>query len=160
MKMRIGIGYDVHPLVVGRRLVLGGVEIPFARGLAGYSDADVLLHAIMDALLGAAAQGDLGRHFPSDDPCYRDISSLLLLQVVARLLAKANYSVQNIDSIIIAQEPRLSPYLQEMRSKIAAALTLEEELVSVKATTTEKLGFTGEGKGIAASAITLLLKNK
>ena len=158
MKMRIGIGYDVHPLVVGRRLVLGGVEIPFPRGLAGHSDADVLLHAIMDALLGAAARGDLGQHFPADDPCYRDISSLSLLQVVARLLAQANYAVQNIDSIIIAQEPRLAPYLQEMRLKIATALTLEVEFVSVKATTTEKLGFTGEGKGIAASAVALLLK--
>ncbi len=158
MKMRVGIGYDVHPLQAGRPLILGGVEISFPQGLSGHSDADVLSHAIMDALLGAAAQGDLGRHFPPDDPRYRGISSLLLLQEVACLLTKVNYTVQNIDSIIVAQKPRLSPYLQTMRQKIAAALALEEDLVSVKATTTEKLGFTGEGKGIAAYAIALLMK--
>lgn len=158
MKMRVGIGYDVHPLKAGRPLVLGGVEIPFSRGLAGHSDADVLLHAIMDALLGAAAQGDLGRHFPANDPRYKGISSLLLLQEVAILLAKDNYTVQNIDSIIVAQKPRLSPYLQMMQQKIAAALIMEKDLISVKATTTEKLGFTGEGKGIAAHAVALLLK--
>ncbi|NMB35017.1 MAG: 2-C-methyl-D-erythritol 2,4-cyclodiphosphate synthase [Firmicutes bacterium] len=156
--MRIGIGYDVHPLKADLPLVLGGVEIPFPRGLAGHSDADVLLHAIMDALLGAAALGDLGRHFPPDDSRYRGISSLFLLQEVAHLLAKKKYTVQNIDSIIIAQKPRLFPYLHAMRQKIAAALALEEDLVSIKATTTEKLGFTGEGKGIAAHAVVLLLK--
>ena len=158
MKMRVGIGYDVHPLKAGRPLVLGGVEIPFSRGLAGHSDADVLLHAIMDALLGAAARGDLGRHFPANDLRYKGISSLLLLQEVARLLDKDNYTVQNIDSIIVAQKPRLSPYLQMMQQKIAAALIMEKDLISVKATTTEKLGFTGEGKGIAAHAVALLLK--
>lgn len=158
MKMRVGIGYDVHPLKASIPLVLGGVEIPFPRGLAGHSDADVLLHAIMDALLGAAALGDLGQHFAPDDPRYRGISSLLLLQEVSHLLTKKRYFVQNIDSIIIAQKPRLSPYLHAMQQKIAAALALEEGLVSIKATTTEKLGFTGEGKGIAAHAVALLLK--
>jgi 2-C-methyl-D-erythritol 2,4-cyclodiphosphate synthase len=158
MKMRAGIGYDVHPLGEGRSLILGGVQIPFPLGLEGHSDADVLLHAIMDALLGAAAQGDVGSHFPPDDPRYLGISSLLLLQEVAGLLEKIKFTIQNIDSIIVAQKPRLSPYIQAMRRNIAGALNLEENLISVKATTTEKLGFTGEGKGIAAYAIAMLVK--
>jgi 2-C-methyl-D-erythritol 2,4-cyclodiphosphate synthase len=158
MKMRAGIGYDVHPLSGGRPLILGGVQIPFPLGLEGHSDADVLLHAIMDALLGAAAQGDVGTHFPPDDPRYLGISSLLLLQEVAGLLEKIKFTVQNIDSIVVAQKPRLSPYIQAMRRNIAGALNLEENLISVKATTTEKLGFTGEGKGIAAYAIAMLVK--
>ncbi|MGI6308560.1 MAG: 2-C-methyl-D-erythritol 2,4-cyclodiphosphate synthase [Dethiobacteria bacterium] len=156
--MRAGIGYDVHPLGEGRSLILGGVQIPFPLGLEGHSDADVLLHAIMDALLGAAAQGDVGSHFPPDDPRYLGISSLLLLQEVAGLLEKIKFTIQNIDSIIVAQKPRLSPYIQAMRRNIAGALNLEENLISVKATTTEKLGFTGEGKGIAAYAIAMLVK--
>ena len=158
MKMRAGIGYDVHPLGEGRSLILGGVQIPFPLGLEGHSDADVLLHAIMDALLGAAAQGDVGTHFPPDDPRYLGISSLLLLQEVAGLLEKIKFTIQNIDSIVVAQKPRLSPYIQSMRRNIAGALNLEENLISVKATTTEKLGFTGEGKGIAAYAIAMLVK--
>ncbi|NLJ57181.1 MAG: 2-C-methyl-D-erythritol 2,4-cyclodiphosphate synthase [Firmicutes bacterium] len=156
--MRVGIGYDVHPLCAGRPLVLGGVEIPFPLGLKGHSDADVLVHAIMDALLGAAALGDVGNHFPPVDPRYLGISSLLLLQQVNGLLVEAGYTIQNIDSIVIAQEPRLSPYIQVMCHNIAGALKLETNLISVKATTTEKLGFTGRGKGIAAQAVAMLLK--
>lgn len=156
MKMRAGIGYDVHPLSEGRSLILGGVQIPFSLGLAGHSDADVLVHAIMDALLGAAAKGDLGCHFPANDPRYLGISSLLLLQQVAGLLQESNYTIQNIDSIVVAQRPRLSPYIQMMRQNIAGVLELKADLISVKATTTEKLGFAGEGKGIAAYAIAML----
>lgn len=159
MKIRAGIGYDVHPLCTGRPLVLGGVQIPFPLGLQGHSDADVLVHAIIDALLGAAALGDVGSLFPPEDPRYFGISSLLLLQQVNTLLAQASYTIQNIDSIIVAQKPRLSPYIQAMRQNIAGVLKLEASLISVKATTTEKLGFTGKGKGIAAQAIVMLIKH-
>ncbi|NLO22626.1 MAG: 2-C-methyl-D-erythritol 2,4-cyclodiphosphate synthase [Syntrophomonadaceae bacterium] len=154
--MRIGIGYDVHSLHPGRRLVLGGVEIPFAKGLLGHSDADVLLHAVCDALLGAAGLGDIGQHFPDTDPAYKNINSLLLLAQVNSRLGEAGYRVNNIDSTIIAQDPRLSPYLEDMRSNIASQLGISPIRVNVKATTTEKLGFEGRGEGISAQAIALL----
>lgn len=144
--MRIGIGYDVHSLQTGRKLVLGGVHIPFDRGLLGHSDADVLLHAICDALLGAAALGDIGQHFPNTDPAYKNIESLLLLNQVNLRLAEAGYRVKNIDSTIIAQEPRLSPYLEAMKNNIASQLGISPNRVNVKATTSEKLGFEGRGK--------------
>ena len=157
MTLRTGIGYDVHPLREGLPLILGGVEISFSKGLAGYSDADVLLHAVMDALLGAAALGDIGTHFPPGDSRYKGISSLLLLKEVARLLKDTGYAVSNIDSTIVAQCPRLSPYLAAMRQNIAAALNVEESLISVKATTTEKLGFIGRQEGIAAYAVAMIV---
>lgn len=160
MTFRTGIGYDVHPLREGLPLVLGGVEISFSKGLAGYSDADVLLHAIMDALLGAAALGDIGIHFPPGDSRYKGISSLLLLKEVARLLKDTGYAVSNIDSTIVAQCPRLSPYLAVMRQNIAAALNVEESLISVKATTTEKLGFIGRQEGMAAYAVAMIVATK
>lgn len=155
--MRLGIGYDVHPLVAGRPLVLGGVEIPFERGLAGYSDADVLLHAVMDALLGAAGAGDVGRHFPDSDPQYKGVSSLFLLARVAQILAGQGLAVGNIDSVVVAQAPRLVPYIPQMELNIAGALGVAPGQVNVKATTTEWLGFTGRGEGIAAYAISCLL---
>ncbi|MGI6421490.1 MAG: 2-C-methyl-D-erythritol 2,4-cyclodiphosphate synthase [Syntrophomonadaceae bacterium] len=154
--MRIGIGYDVHSLQTGRKLVLGGVHIPFDRGLLGHSDADVLLHAICDALLGAAALGDIGQHFPNTDPAYKNIESLLLLNQVNLRLAEAGYRVKNIDSTIIAQEPRLSPYLEAMKNNIASQLGISPNRVNVKATTSEKLGFEGRGEGISAQAIALI----
>ncbi len=151
--MRVGIGYDVHRLEHGRRLVLGGVAVPYARGLAGHSDADVLLHAIIDALLGAAALGDIGRHFPPGDERYKDADSLDLLANVRQLLADHGFLVGNIDSTVVAQEPRLSSYVSEMCRKIAATLSIDVKRVSVKAKTTEGLGFAGRGEGIAAHAI-------
>ncbi|MFH1486838.1 MAG: 2-C-methyl-D-erythritol 2,4-cyclodiphosphate synthase [Chloroflexota bacterium] len=154
--LRIGIGYDVHPLVAGRRLILGGVEIPFERGLAGHSDADVLLHAIMDALLGAAALGDIGQHFPPSDEGYRDISSLSLLQRVKGLLDSAGWRIGNIDATIVAERPKLAPFIESMRGNIAKALGIDVTKVSVKATTTEGLGFAGRGEGIAAQAAALI----
>ena len=154
--MRIGIGYDVHSLQTGRKLVLGGVHIPFDRGLLGHSDADVLLHAICDALLGAAALGDIGQHFPNTDPAYKNIESLLLLNQVNLRLAEAGYRVKNIDSTIIAKEPRLSPYLEAMKNNIASQLGISPNRVNVKATTSEKLGFEGRGEGISAQAIALI----
>lgn len=154
--MRIGTGYDVHRLTKDRKLILGGVEIPYEKGLSGHSDADVLLHAVMDALLGAAALGDIGAHFPDSDDAYRGASSLKLLERVAEMLAENNYVVENIDSTVIAQKPRLSPYIQEMRANIANALGVGVSRVSVKATTEEGLGFTGSGEGIAAQAAALL----
>ena len=154
--MRIGHGYDVHRLVVGRKLILGGVEIPFEKGLLGHSDADVLLHALMDALLGAAALGDIGAHFPDKDPAYAGADSLQLLQQVFSLLNERGFRIGNVDCTILAQAPRLSAYIPEMRQKIAAALQLEPEKVSVKATMEEGLGFTGEGLGMAAHAVVLL----
>ncbi len=154
--MRVGIGYDVHRMVEGRPLVLGGVEIPFAKGLLGHSDADVLVHAIMDALLGAAAMGDIGKHFPDTDPQFKDISSLALLEKVGDLLRSAGYLVANIDAVVIAEAPKIAPYIQEMRKKIASGLQIPLEVVSVKATTTEGLGFVGAGQGIAAQAVCLL----
>ncbi len=155
--MRVGIGYDVHCLVEGRSLVLGGVDIPYERGLLGHSDADVLLHAICDALLGAAALGDLGRHFPDTFDQFKDISSLILLQQVGLLLDKNGWGVGNIDSTIIAQRPKLAPYIINMQVNIANCLQITPGQVSVKATTTEGLGFEGSGEGISAQAIVLLV---
>ena len=155
--MRIGSGYDVHRLTEGRKLILGGVEIPYAKGLLGHSDADVLVHAVMDALLGAAALGDIGQHFPDKDPAYQDISSITLLKKVAGLLRENGYQVGNIDATVIAQNPKLAPYREQMRQNIADALGISAGQVSVKATTEEGLGFTGTGEGISAQAIALLL---
>lgn len=155
-KPRIGYGYDVHRLVAGRRLVIGGVEIPHDLGLDGHSDADVLVHAIADALLGAAALGDIGVHFPNSDARYRGISSLLLLKEVALLLARSGYEVGNIDSTVILERPRIMPYAAAMRTNIAGALGISPDAVSVKATTGEGLGFTGRGEGAAAHAVALL----
>lgn len=155
-KTRIGIGYDVHPLLAGRRLILGGTEIPCRKGLDGWSDADVLIHAIMDALLGAAALGDIGTHFPPGDPEYKDASSLVLLARVKRLLDENHWRVGNIDAMIIAEEPRLKDYMGRMRQNIAQALALPVSDVSIKAGTSEKLGFVGRGEGIAVQAVALL----
>lgn len=156
--MRIGTGYDVHRLLEGRKLILGGVEIPYEKGLLGHSDADVLLHAIMDALLGAAALGDIGQHFPDKDAAYEGIDSRILLRRVRDILAERCYVVENIDATVIAQRPKLMPYLQAMRTNIAADLGMETDRVSVKATTEEGLGFTGAGEGIAAQAVCLITK--
>jgi 2-C-methyl-D-erythritol 2,4-cyclodiphosphate synthase len=154
--MRIGQGFDVHALVAGRRLVIGGVEIPHSKGLAGHSDADVLLHAICDALLGAAALGDIGMHFPDSDPKYSEIDSRELLRSVARKVAGAGYKIVNVDATIIAQAPRMAPHVPRMIGNIATDLGLKPAQVSVKATTTEGLGYTGRGEGIAAQAIALI----
>ena len=154
--MRIGQGYDVHRLVEGRKLILGGVEIPYEKGLLGHSDADVLVHAVMDALLGAAALGDIGKHFPDTDPAYKGISSILLLQKVGELLEEHCFLIENIDATVLAQRPKLRPYIDEMRRNIASACNLDLDCVSIKATTEEGLGFTGRGEGIAAHAVCLL----
>lgn len=154
--MRIGMGYDVHRLVEGRPLVMGGVTIPYELGLLGHSDADVLLHAVSDALLGAAALGDIGKHFPDTDPAYKGISSMILLEKVGRLLEEKLFFIENIDATIIAQAPKMRPYIDQMRENIAAALKLSVDQVNVKATTEEGLGFTGEGKGISAQAVCML----
>ena len=154
--MRIGQGYDVHRLVEGRKLIIGGVDIPYEKGLSGHSDADVLLHAVMDALLGAAALGDIGQHFPDSDERYKGISSIALLKEVGKILQENGYMIENIDSTVIAQRPKLLPYRPQMAENIAAALGIEKEQVSVKATTEEGLGFTGTGEGISAQAIALL----
>ncbi len=154
--MRIGHGYDVHRLVEGRRLILGGVEIPWEKGLLGHSDADVLTHAIMDALLGAAGLGDIGRHFPDTDDRWLGADSLKLLEHVCELLRRHGYRVGNVDATVIAQRPKLAPHIPEMRRKLAAVMQVEESAVNVKATTEEKLGFTGEGLGISAHAVALL----
>ena len=154
--MRIGHGYDVHRLVEGRSLILGGVEIPYERGLLGHSDADVLLHAVMDALLGAAALGDIGKLFPDTDERYRGADSVLLLQTVVLRLDEAGWRVGNIDATVLAQRPKLSPYIPQMRGRIADACGVGVGCVSVKATTEEGLGFTGSGEGIAAHAVCLL----
>lgn len=154
--MRIGMGYDVHRLVEGRDLIMGGVKIPYEKGLLGHSDADVLLHAIADALLGAAALGDIGKHFPDTDPAYKGISSLLLLEKVGDLLEEKGYLIENIDATIIAQAPKMRPYIDTMRENIANALHISEEQINVKATTEEGLGFTGSGEGISSQAICLL----
>lgn len=156
MAMRVGFGFDVHALAENRKLILGGVEIPFALGLMGHSDADVLSHAIMDALLGALALGDIGRHFPDTDERYQGISSLALLKHVNALLKEKGYGVHNIDSTVVAERPKLAPYIEAMRRTLAAALNVEADLVSVKATTTERLGFTGRGEGISAYAVASL----
>jgi 2-C-methyl-D-erythritol 2,4-cyclodiphosphate synthase len=158
MKFSTGIGYDVHPLRSGRRLILGGIEIPYQKGLAGHSDADVLLHAICDALLGAVGEGDLGQHFPDTDPRYRDISSLKLLEAVRDRVTAKGYQVVHLDTVLIAEEPRLAPYIPQMRSAVAKCLGLTEAAVNIKAKTNEKLGFIGRGEGIAAQAISTLVK--
>ena len=154
--MRIGTGYDVHKLVEGRDLILGGVKIPYEKGLLGHSDADVLLHSIMDALLGAAALGDIGKHFPDTDPAYRGISSVTLLEKVGALLEENGFLIENIDATIIAQAPKMRPHIDAMRDNIAHALEIEVSQVSVKATTEEGLGFTGTGEGISSQAICML----
>lgn len=158
MQIRVGTGYDVHKLVEGRKLILGGVEIPHSLGLLGHSDADVLLHAIMDALLGAAALGDIGKHFPDTDDRYKGISSLKLLEHVAQLLQKHGYEVGNIDATVIAQKPKLRPYIEEMEKNIAEVLGVSGDQINVKATTEEGLGFTGEQQGISSQAICCLYK--
>lgn len=154
--MRIGQGYDVHRLVEGRKLILGGVEIPYEKGLLGHSDADVIVHAIMDALLGAAALGDIGEHFPDTDEKYKGISSIKLLEHVGKLLSDSMYVIGNIDATIIAQRPKLAPYKEEMVENIAKALNISKNQINIKATTEEGLGFTGRGEGISSQAIALL----
>ena len=154
--MRIGHGYDVHRLTEGRRMILGGVEIPYEKGLLGHSDADVLTHAVMDSLLGAAALGDIGRHFPDSDPLYLGADSLELLGEVMRALREAGYELGNVDSTVIAQRPKLAMHIELMRGNIARAAGVDAARISVKATTEEKLGFTGEGAGIAAHAVALI----
>ena len=156
--MRVGIGYDVHQLVEGRNLILGGVKIPYEKGLLGYSDGDVLIHSVMDALLGAAALEDIGQHFPDDEDAYKGISSLELLSKVSRLLEEKRFVIENIDSTIIAQKPRMKPYIQEMTENIAKVLELNIDQINIKATTEEGLGFTGREEGIAAQAICSITK--
>lgn len=158
--IRVGSGYDVHKLVEGRKLILGGVTIPFEKGLLGHSDADVLVHAIMDALLGAAAMGDIGQHFPDNDNSYKDISSMKLLYKVLYLLKKENYDIINIDATVIAQKPKLASYISDMKKNIAEVLEIEQNQINIKATTEEGLGFTGAGLGIAANAVCLIEKIK
>ncbi|MGB9698301.1 MAG: 2-C-methyl-D-erythritol 2,4-cyclodiphosphate synthase [Thermodesulfobacteriota bacterium] len=158
--MRIGFGYDVHPLVAGRKLILGGVEIPYGRGLAGHSDADVLVHAICDSLLGALGAGDIGQHFPDHDPRFQGISSLLLLQKVGFLIAQSGYLVANLDASVIIEEPKIFPYARQMRENISQILGISLQQVNIKATTAEGLGFVGEKKGIAAYAVALLSSPK
>ena len=157
-EFRVGIGYDIHPLVPGRKLILGGVEIAFEKGLFGHSDADVLIHAIMDAIIGALGLGDIGEHFPDSDPTYKDISSLILLSKVEELLSSSRFRVVNVDSVIIAEAPKLSPYIGEMRKKLASVLKVEEERINIKATTNERIGDIGEGKAIASQAVVLLVR--
>ncbi len=156
MKMRIGHGYDVHRLVEGRRLILGGVEIPWERGLLGHSDADVLTHAVMDALLGAAGLGDIGAHFPDTDPAYAGADSIRLLEQVTALLGRRGWKVGNVDATILAQKPKLAPHIPEMRARLAGAMGVSPEQVNVKATTEEGLGFTGSGEGMAAHGVALI----
>ncbi len=158
-KFRVGQGYDVHRLATDRRLILGGVDIPYEKGLLGHSDADVLAHAVMDALLGAAALGDIGKLFPDNDPEYEGADSLMLTRRVARVLEENGYAVSNVDATIIAQSPKLAPYIDRMRENIAAALNIPVTDVSVKATTEERLGFTGRKEGIAAQAAALIYKS-
>lgn len=157
--MRIGHGYDVHKLIEGRKLILGGVDIPYEKGLLGHSDADVLTHAVMDALLGAAALGDIGQHFPDTDPKYSGADSLQLLRHVVELLQARQYQVGNVDATILAQAPKLAPHIPAMRENLARAMGVDADQVSVKATTEEGLGFTGQKEGIAAHAVALLLEN-
>lgn len=155
--MRVGMGYDVHRLVPERDLIIGGVKIPYEKGLLGHSDADVLLHAIMDALLGAAALGDIGKHFPDNDPAYKGADSLMLLGRVGEILSEEGYVIENIDSTIIAQKPKMAPHIEQMRKNIADTLGLDISRVNVKATTEEGLGFTGTGEGISAQAVALIM---
>jgi 2-C-methyl-D-erythritol 2,4-cyclodiphosphate synthase len=156
--VRIGTGYDVHRLAAGRKLMIGGVDIPFEKGLLGHSDADVLLHAICDALLGAAGLGDIGRHFPDTAPKYRGISSLMLLEEVRRLLAEAGFRVNNIDATIVAEKPKMASLIPAMVTNIASAVKVDRSVINVKATTTEGLGFAGRGEGMAAYAVALIRK--
>ena len=158
--MKIGIGYDVHRLTEGRKLIIGGVEIPYAFGLDGHSDADVLIHAVMDAILGALGLGDIGKLFPDTDPAYLGASSIGLLRIVAQKMKQAGYKIGNVDALLIAQKPKISPYTEEMRSNIAAALETDPSRINVKATTEEKLGFTGREEGMAAQAVCLLEETK
>lgn len=160
MKIKTGIGYDVHQLVPGRKLILGGVEIPHEVGLLGHSDADVLTHAIMDALLGAAGLGDIGRHFPDTDPAYRGISSLKLLEHVMVLIREKGYTVGNVDAVIAAQRPKLLPFMAQMKSALGPILGLKDEDLNLKATTTERLGFEGREEGISVTAVCLLEKSR
>lgn len=156
--MRIGFGYDVHQLVEGRKLIIGGIEIPYEKGLLGHSDADVLIHAIMDSILGALALGDIGKHFPDSDMEYKDISSTILLGRVYRLMQKNGYEIGNIDSTIGVQRPKLAPYIEDMREIIAKVLNTDIENINIKATTTEKLGFVGREEGISSYSVCLLKK--
>ena len=156
--MRVGMGYDVHRLVTGRKLILGGVEVPYEKGLMGHSDADVLVHAIMDALLGAAALGDIGKHFPDTDPQYQGISSIRLLERVAALLEEQQFIVENIDATIVAQQPKMRPFIDDMIKNVADALGIMPDQVNIKATTEEGLGFTGNGEGISSQAVCALEK--
>ncbi|MCK4606314.1 MAG: 2-C-methyl-D-erythritol 2,4-cyclodiphosphate synthase [candidate division Zixibacteria bacterium] len=159
--LRIGHGFDVHRLVAGRRLVIGGVELPFDKGLEGHSDADVLVHAVMDALLGAAGLGDIGQHFPPTDPALKDADSLLLLEQVGQKIEKAGYGrIGNIDCTVMAEQPRLAPYVPEMKTRMAAALAVDTSRLNIKCTTTETLGFVGRGEGIAASAVCMISSNE
>jgi len=158
--MRIGHGYDVHRLVEGRKLILGGVEIPYELGLLGHSDADVLLHALCDAILGALGAGDIGKHFPDSDPTYKGIDSLKLLDQVIELAAQRRYGVSNCDVTVIAQRPKLAPYIPAMVEKVAAHCRIDRECINIKATTTETLGFEGRGEGISAHAVVLLAKRE
>ena len=154
--MRVGMGYDVHRLIPDRDMIIGGVKIPFEKGLLGHSDADVLLHAVMDALLGAAALGDIGRHFPDTDPAYKGISSVLLLEKVRDLLESHGFSIGNIDATVISQRPKMAPHIPQMKENMAKALGIPKDCINIKATTEEKLGFTGREEGIAAQAVCLL----
>ena len=158
--MRVGMGYDVHKLVENRKLILGGVEIPYEYGLLGHSDADVLVHAIMDALLGAAALRDIGRHFPDNDPAYEGADSIELLKKVGEMLEERMYLIENIDATIIAQKPKMAPHIPQMRANMAKAMGINESQLNIKATTEEKLGFTGREEGIASQAICLLNERK
>ncbi len=157
--IRIGHGYDVHRLTENRDLIIGGVKIPYEMGLLGHSDADVLVHAILDALLGALGEGDIGRHFPDTDDAFKGINSMLLAERVSLLLAGSGYAVGNIDATVVAQHPKLSPYINEMRANIAKVFGVDTDRVNIKATTEEKLGFTGSGEGISAHAVCLIIKS-
>ncbi|MCY6354918.1 2-C-methyl-D-erythritol 2,4-cyclodiphosphate synthase [Clostridium sp. ZS2-4] len=156
--MRVGMGYDVHKLVEDRKLIIGGIEIPYIKGLLGHSDADVLIHAIMDSLLGAAALGDIGKHFPDTNSKYKGVSSLLLLEKVGELLSEEGYKIVNIDATIIAQKPKMAPHIPTMIKKVANALRLDENRINIKATTEEGLGFTGIGEGISSQSICMITK--
>ena len=158
--IRVGLGYDVHQLVKGRKLILGGVPIPYKKGLKGHSDADVILHAVSDALLGASSLGDIGQLFPNTDPQYKNISSITLLSNISKKLTQAQYRVVNIDTMLLAEEPKISPFVEQMRKNIAGALGLEQGCISIKATTNEKLGFIGQKKGMAAFAVCLIEQGK
>ena len=158
MGIRIGTGYDVHILKEGRKLIIGGVEIPYEKGLLGHSDADVLTHAVMDSMLGAAALGDIGRHFPDNDDSFKNICSITLLKKTSELLKENGFSVNNIDATIVAQRPKMAPYIEKMRKNIADAINTDIKNISIKATTTEGLGFEGEGKGISAQAVCTVLQ--